>query len=96
MYILCYISLAFKKRQHCKADEGLRNILPVSTSTTSSGSDGKCSFPVDISDASLADIERQSLVPSNMAVSSISPYYEWTEEKIRDIPRKKIKLVRQV
>ncbi|XP_061176438.1 uncharacterized protein LOC133185319 [Saccostrea echinata] len=83
----------FKKRQNLK-DESLRNILPVSTSTTSSGIDGKCSIPVDISDASSADSERQSLVPSNLAVSNISPYYEWTEDKIRDIPRKKIKLVR--
>ncbi|XP_062588332.1 uncharacterized protein LOC134250009 [Saccostrea cucullata] len=83
----------FKKRRNLK-DESLRNILPVSTSTTSTGIDGKCSIPVDISDASSGDSEHHSLVPSNLAVSHISPYYEWTEDKIRDIPRKNIKLVR--
>nr|XP_022295663.1 uncharacterized protein LOC111105594 [Crassostrea virginica] len=82
----------FKKRRTFKSNGSCQNILP--SSTASSGLDGKCSFPVDISDASSADSERQSLVPSNLAVSSISPYYEWTEDKIRDIPRKKIKLVK--
>lgn len=82
----------FKKRRDIKSNESCQNILP--SSTASSGLDGKCSFPVDISDSSSADCERQSLVPSNLAVSSISPYYEWTEDKIRDIPRKKITLVK--
>lgn len=88
----CIQISVFKKRRDIKYNESCQNILP--SSTASSGLDGKCSFPVDISDASSADCERQSLVPSNLAVSSISPYYEWTEDKIRDIPRKKIKLVK--
>ncbi|KAK3097261.1 hypothetical protein FSP39_008172 [Pinctada imbricata] len=95
------IFTVYRRRHNVQFTDVCRKSSAQSFSTTTTVIDEKTVLPIDGSYDSDDSVGRRSnnSSPESLAVSTISPYYEWLEQSdntIRNIPRKKIKLTKLI